>query len=339
MASKLKPLAEQVIVITGASSGNGLATAREAVQRGARVVLAARNEPALIEIQTELNDAGGKVEVVAADVAIEADIERIAQRAIEAFGRFDSWINNAAVGMYGTVQQVTVEDHRRAFEVNYFGTLYGSLAAARHLKTRGGGAIINVGSILGDRSIILQGPYSATKHAVQGLTDTLRVELERDKAGISVTLIKPGGCGTPYPEHARNYTSSPPRIPQPLYDPRVIADAILFACETPRRVMYIGSGGIASSLVGQLAPRLTDLVMEAVGERMQQRLSDPGDPARRDNLYEYRADGTEKTSQHVWMRKRSYAVAAQKMPGRAVGAALIGLGALVAVSRTFRRRG
>jgi NAD(P)-dependent dehydrogenase (short-subunit alcohol dehydrogenase family) len=275
--------------------------------------------------------------VVRADVAVEQDVERIAAEAVAAFGGFDTWINNAAVGMYGTLEQVPIADHQRTFAVNYFGTLYGSLIAARHLKARGGGAIINVGSILGDRSIVLQGPYSATKHAVQGLTDTLRVELEREGAGISVTLIKPGGCGTPYPEHARNYMDVPPRIPQPIYHPAVIADAILFACETPRRVLYIGSGGLASSLIGQLAPRLTDRVMEAVGERIQQSPGHAGDPAKRDNLYEPRTDGTETSGQQVWMRQSSFAVAAQKVPARAWLVAIASAGAAAVIGRVARR--
>jgi NAD(P)-dependent dehydrogenase (short-subunit alcohol dehydrogenase family) len=337
VSAKLKPLAEQVLVVTGASSGNGLAIAREAVRRGAAVVLAARNEAALHDVTEELRSGGGKVAFVAADVALESDVDRIAACAVETFGGFDTWINNAGAGLYGTLEEVEIADHRRVFDVNYFGTLYGSLAAARHLKSRGGGAIINIGSILGDRAIILQGPYSATKHAVQGLTDTLRMELERERANISVTLIKPGGCGTPYPEHARNYMSVPPRIPQPLYAPSVIADAVLFACETPRRSMYIGSGGMGFSLLSQLAPRLTDLVMEAVGAQVQQSRDDPGDPAKRDNLYEHRVDGTEKTAQRVWMRKSSLTVAAQKLPARVWFTAMAGLGVLAALHRFASR--
>lgn len=216
MAVSLKPIAEQIIVITGASSGNGLATAQEAVRRGAAVVIAARNDEALERVAADLRSAGGRVAVVAGDVADEADVERISATAIETFGGFDSWVNNAAAATYGTVEQVPVADHRRAFDVNYFGNLQGSLVAARHLRTRGGGAIINVGSILGDRAIIQQGPYSATKHAVQALTDALRMELEREGTGISVTLIKPGAIDTPYPEHARNFMDKAPRLPPPL---------------------------------------------------------------------------------------------------------------------------
>lgn len=333
MAVSLKPIADQIIVITGASSGNGLATAREAVRRGAAVVIAARNAEALERVAADLRAAGGRVAVVAGDVANEADVERIATTAIETFGGFDSWVNNAAAATYGTVEQVPVADHRRAFDVNYFGTLQGSLVAARHLRTRGGGAIINVGSILGDRAIIQQGPYSATKHAVQALTDALRMELERDRTGISVTLIKPGAIDTPYPEHARNFMDKAPRLPPPLYDPSLVADAILFACANRRRELYVGGGGVLSSLVGQIAPRLTDIAMEVIGTRIQQKPGDPGDPSRRDNLYEARSDGTTHGSQKVHARSSSLILEAQKLPFAAGGLIALGVGAIVGLSR------
>ena len=146
-----------------------------------------------------------------------------------------SWVNDAAAATYGRVERVTMDDHRRIVDVNYHGTLMGSLVALRHLRERGGGAIVNLGSVLSDRAMIDQGPYSATKAAAQAATDALRRELEREQAPISVTLIKPGSVKTPYPEHARNYMEAPPRLPPFLYDPSLVAEAILFACEHPRR--------------------------------------------------------------------------------------------------------
>lgn len=314
MRIRLKPLKEQTIVITGATSGNGLATAGEAVKRGATVVLAARNESELHQTAEELRALGGRVAYCAADVADEAGVERIAETATREFGGFDSWVNDAAAATYGRVEEVTMEDHRRIFDVNYFGLLKGSLVAAKHLRERGGGAIINLGSVLSDRSMIMQGPYSATKAAVQAITDALRMELEEQGAPVSVTLIKPAAIHTPYPEHARNYMDAPPRLPAPIYDPRLVADAILFACETPRRHLYVGGGGYAISAAGRLAPRLTDKVMEAVGISTQQMPDDPGDPKKRDNLYQPRRDGAVDGSQDVFVRKTSFFLEAQKQP-------------------------
>ncbi|WP_424952543.1 SDR family oxidoreductase [Deinococcus sp.] len=261
MAVKLKPVSEQVIVITGASSGIGLSTARMAAKQGARLVLAARSEQALRQLRQELEAEGAQAVTVNADVGNEADVRRIAQVAQAAFGGFDTWINNAGVGMYGRLEDLSVDDMRRLFETNFWGLVYGSRTALEHLRDRGG-SLINLGSTVSDRAIPLQGIYAASKHAIKGFTDALRMELEADRAPVSVTLIKPGPIDTPFPINAKNYLDTEPQHVPPVYAPDEVARAILHAAATPTREVYVGSGGRGIALLGQRAPRLTDRLME-----------------------------------------------------------------------------
>ena len=258
---KLKRLEDQVIVITGATSGIGLVTARMAAKRGAKLVLAARTEPALCELTEELRAAGAEATYVKADVGVERDVRNVRDAACIQFGGFDTWVNNAAVSIYGKVTDVPIEDHRRLFDTNYWGVVYGSLVAADHLSNKGG-AIINIGSTLSDRAIPIQGTYCASKHAVKGFTDALRMELEHDKAPISVTLIKPAAINTPYTLHAKNFLPTEPEVPPPVYAPETVAEAILYAAENPVRDLYVGAAAKALSMAGYYAPGLTDKYME-----------------------------------------------------------------------------
>lgn len=202
MTISLLPISEQVMVITGASSGIGLVTAKAAARQGACVVLAARNEQDLRQAVGDIRASGGRAIHVVADVADPQQVEAIANAALHEFSRIDTWVNNAAVSMYGRIVDVPIEDMRRQMDVNYWGQVYGSRAAVRHLRQRGG-ALINVGSAVSDRAIPLQGNYCAAKHALKAFTDALRMELEEEGAPISVTLVKPASIDTPFFEKAR----------------------------------------------------------------------------------------------------------------------------------------
>src|SRR5436190_998521 len=232
MSPKLKPLSEQVVVITGATSGIGLSTARAAAARGARLVLAARNEAALKSVCQDLGGRGVKVAYIVADVGQRADVARIVETAITRFGGFDTWINNAGVGLIGPLTQVSVEDQRRLFETNYWGAVYGSLAAVEHLRARpGGGAVISIGALIGDIAAPLRGPDSAAKHALHAFTATLRMELARAGAPVSVTLIRPGAVDTPFSENARSYLQSARPEPAAIHATPLVAQTILYAAE------------------------------------------------------------------------------------------------------------
>ncbi|MDT0630444.1 SDR family oxidoreductase [Rubrivirga litoralis] len=265
MSVSLKPLDQQTLVITGASSGIGLATALEAASRGADLFLVARAPEDLNEAAERCRALGADVETMAADVADRAVLDLIVQTATERFGGFDTWINNAGVSIYGEIKDVPEESARQLFETNYWGTVHGSLVAAEHFRTRRGtgGAIINVGSVLGDRAIPLQGHYSASKHAVKGFTDAFRMELEKEGLAVSVTLIKPNATGTPYTEHAANYMDREAALPTPAYAPETVARAILSAAERPVRDVTVGAKDGALTVLGTIAPRLTDKLMEA----------------------------------------------------------------------------
>ncbi|MES2464008.1 MAG: SDR family oxidoreductase, partial [Armatimonadota bacterium] len=280
----LKLLAEQVIVITGATSGIGLATARAASKAGAKVVVAARSSADVQRLAAELSATNPALGVVC-DVSREDDVQNLAQQAIERFRGFDTWVNNAGVSIYGRIEDVDIDDMRRLFETNYWGVVNGSLAALDHLKARGG-AIINIGSALSERVIPLQGTYCASKFAVRGFTDALRMEIEKSGYPIAVTLVKPAAIDTPYVQHAKNYLPQEPKNPPPVYAPEVVAEVILHCAITPERDRYAG-GGAATGFgwLEKLLPRATDRVMEAVFFDQQQK-NEPARPRGDASLYQ-----------------------------------------------------
>jgi NAD(P)-dependent dehydrogenase (short-subunit alcohol dehydrogenase family) len=318
--AQLKPLRDQTIVVTGASSGIGLATAQRAALAGARVMLVARNPEALTAVQRRIDAGGGDVAIYVADVGEPDAAERIAAATIERFGGFDTWINNAAAATYGTILETPLADQRRVFDVGYWGLVNGSRTAAAHLAEKGG-AIINIGSVLSDRAMILQGPYSAMKHAVKGFTDTLRMELAEAERPISVTLIKPSAMHTPYPLHARNRMRRPAKLPPIIYDPRLVARAILFAASHQRREIVVGGFGLGAAWGNRLFPGLLDKAMVAVGRRVQQTDILPPQGST-DNLWEARADGAIESQQPQMVRRQSLWLEAQLRPGLAVAGVL-----------------
>lgn len=332
MTVKLKPLDRQVIVITGASSGIGLATARRAAAAGARLVLAARSRDALQRLAAELRASGRSAHPVIADVSLEGDVRRIADEARRVYGGFDTWINNAAVSAYGPALQVSIEDMRRILDTNFWGVVYGSRMACEHLAAAGG-ALINIGSIVSDRAVPLQGAYSASKHAIKAWTDTLRAELEHDGAPVSVTLIKPSAIDTPYAEHAANYLPDQPSHVPPVYAPESVARAILYAASHPTREVTVGAAGKMLALGAVLTPRLVDRIMSGV---LLPGTHTGRAPHGRTNLFEASEDLRERGEYPGLVRRSIYTALVTRPRATAVAAAIAGA-MLAAGARQMRR--
>ena len=272
MAHRHKPLHEQVMVITGASSGIGLCTALLAAERGASLVLAARSTAALEAVAAQVNEAGGEAIAVPTDVGDRAQLQALADAALARFGRIDTWVNDAGVAIYGRLEEVSEEDSRRLFDTNFWGLVNGSLVALPHLRASGG-ALINIGSEVSDAVIPYQGMYSASKHAVKGFTDALRVEVnELDQAPVSITLIQPTAVNTPYPEHARNYMARQPKLPSPMIDPHKVAQVILEAATTGGRDITVGAMAKLDTAMAKLLPSLADKMAAMQADRQQRDL-------------------------------------------------------------------
>jgi short-subunit dehydrogenase len=253
-----KPLNEQVMVITGASSGIGLTTALHAARQGARLVLIARSAETLKALAGRIASDGGEALHVVADVADRQKMEEAAQEAVRRFGRIDTWVNNAGVSIYGRLDKVSETDSRRLFDVNFWGVVNGSLAALPHLK-RSGGALINLGSEVSESVSPFIGMYAASKHAVKGFTDALRVEIEEmDAEPVSITLIQPTAVNTPFPHHAKNYMDREPKLPPPVIEPDQVAEAILKAATAGGRDVKVGAMAVVNTAVSTLLPGLGD---------------------------------------------------------------------------------
>ena len=332
MRIQLRPLSDQTIVITGASSGIGLVTARRAARCGARVVLAARNETDLANAVAGIRHEGGRAIHVPTDVSDAAQVETLADRAVAEFGRIDTWVNNAAVSLYGRIMDVPIEDFRRQMDVNYWGHVYGSRAAVARMR-RNGGALINIASALADRAIPLQGNYCAAKHAIKAFTDALRMELEEEGAPIAVTLVKPASVDTPFFEKARTYLGVEPQPVPPVYAPDVVAGVILQAAQRPIRELIAGGAGVKLS-AARFAPRTADRYMER--NTFEGQRTDIPTHGRPDNLYAPVAfDGGERGQN--WRghtRESSLYTAAVLDPRRfaAAGAVIAGVVAAVTVA-------
>ncbi|GIF14972.1 SDR family oxidoreductase [Actinoplanes teichomyceticus] len=256
-----RPISEQVVVITGASSGIGRAAALAFAARGARVVCAARGAPALDTLVARIHADGGSAVAVPTDVADPRAVRALAEAAERRYGRIDTWVNNAAVGVWGRVEDITDAEFDRVMRVNFLGQVHGAHAALPALRRAGGGVLIGVVSAEGACAVPLQGPYVASKFAARAFYDSLRAELALEGAPVAVTAILPASIDTPFFEHARSKLGAMAKPPPPVYAPEIVADTLVYAAAHPRREIPVG-GAAAGLMLGQrLAPALTDALL------------------------------------------------------------------------------
>lgn len=327
MSIKLKPLEEQTVVVIGASSGIGLTVATMAAERGANVVLVSRNGDALERICDGLRRQGHRADYVVADAGVREDVRRVVDTVVARHGGFDTWINNAGVGIYARLDETTDEDHEKIFQTNYWGVVYGCTEALKHLRKHGG-ALITTGSISSDIPAPILGVYTASKHAVKGFINSLRLELLHDKAPVSLTLIKPSGINTPFGKHARNYMDHASQVPPPVYAPQVVARAMLHAAEKPTRELVIGGSGRMLISMVQWLPRLADRLLSFM---FYKTAVDRDRPPREVEALHQPGDGGEKIGdQGGPMLKHSTYTAMKAHRGKTIGIGLATVAAVVA---------
>ena len=283
MKIQLKPIGEQVAVVMGASSGIGRATALLLARKGARVVVAARRQDALDELVAEIERAGGQAIAVAADVTDFDQINGVARAAISKWGRIDTWVHTAAAAMYARFEETSPEEYQRVIEVTQIGAAWGAMVALPHLK-KSGGALIQVSSVEALVGIPYQAAYGSAKHGMKAYLDVLRIELHHDDIPVSVTNIMPSGINTPFFSNARTKLGVKPMAVPPMYQPEIVAGAILAAAQKPIPEIIVGGSGVMFALLKRLSPHLVDLSLRKLSFKMQ-KTDEPKSQDAPDNLF------------------------------------------------------
>jgi NAD(P)-dependent dehydrogenase (short-subunit alcohol dehydrogenase family) len=285
MSMRLKPIEEQVVVLMGASSGIGRETALRFARRGAKVVVSARGEEGLDSLVEEIRGEGGEATMTIADTSEFDQVKAVADRAVEEYGRLDTWVHLAAVGLFATFEQTTPEEFERVIDVNLMGQVYGAMAALPHLKREGRGALIHISSVEAKRSFPFHSAYGASKHGIDGFLEALRVELKREGWPISVAQVMPGTINTPFFDKGRSKLGVKAVGVPPIYEPQTVADVILYVAENPARDLV--SGGAAQALIvsQRLSPRMLDAILATRAGFSPQKTDEPRSEDDPDNLY------------------------------------------------------
>jgi NAD(P)-dependent dehydrogenase (short-subunit alcohol dehydrogenase family) len=281
----VSPPHRDIVVISGASAGIGRAVAQEFARHGARLALLARSEERLAAACAEVEALGGTAMAITFDVADAGQVDAAADRIERELGPIDIWINSAMATIFGPLHELTADELRRATEVTYLGTAYGTMSALRRMRPRGRGTIVQVGSALAYRAIPLQGPYCAAKFAIRGLTDALRSELIHDGIDIHLTMVQLSAHNTPQFDWGRNRMPKRAQPVPPIFQPEVAARAIHYAAYARRREVWVGGPAVKIIIGNKLLPWFVDrkLAKDAWDGQMDDA---PADPDRADNLFD-----------------------------------------------------
>jgi NAD(P)-dependent dehydrogenase (short-subunit alcohol dehydrogenase family) len=282
--NRKKPLAEQVVVVTGASAGLGRAVARLAAARGATVVAAARGGDGLDACVRELEALGAAAHAVQADVAVLDDVHRIVEETVDRFGRIDTFCSNAMVTVYQEARDLTTIELRRVLDVNFFGGVHCYQAALPHLiETRG--TFVQIASALSYRGIPLQAAYCSSKAALRTYFETARVEHRKHRVPVDISVVLPGAINTPQFDLARQYMGKQPQPVPPIYEPEPFAEGVVHCFEHPVRELPLGWGAQKLLWGQKLSPRAGDLVLLRTGWKGQH-TDEPKPVGSPDNLFE-----------------------------------------------------
>jgi NADP-dependent 3-hydroxy acid dehydrogenase YdfG len=284
MAKRPRPIAQQVVAVTGASSGVGRAIARAFGAAGARVGLIARGADGLEACAAEIQRAGGEALVLPADVSDAAAVEAAARALVDRWGRIDTWVNDAMVSVFSPAAEMKADEFRRVMEVNYLGTVHGTLAALRHMRRVNQGVVIQIGSALVYRSIPLQSAYCASKAAIRGFTDSVRCEILHDGLNVKLCMLQLPAVNTPQFDVVRTRLPRHPKPVPPIFQPEVIAQAALHAAEHPAREIWVGWSAAKAILGQKFIGGLLDRYLGRIGYGAQQD-ERPVEPGRPDNLW------------------------------------------------------
>jgi NAD(P)-dependent dehydrogenase (short-subunit alcohol dehydrogenase family) len=321
----------KVVVVTGGSAGVGRAAVRAFADKGYDVAVLARGTEGLEAARREVEAAGGRGLAIPVDVANPEAVEEAAERTEAELGPIDVWVNNAMVTIFARMQDVKPEEFRRATEVTYLGTVWGTMSALRRMRPRDSGTVVQVGSALAYRGIPLQAPYCGAKHAIQGFTDSIRTELLNERSRVHVTMVQMPALNTPQFSWCRSRMGKESQPVPPIFQPEVAAEAIVWSAEHRKRELWVGSPTVKAITANGISALAVDHYLGRKGVDSQL-LDEPLAPGRKDNLFEpvpgdHGAHGAFDTRSKAVSRQLEVSLN-RRVVGLAVAGGLVALGVL-----------